>query len=443
MAALLLVLVGCGGGGSPHDSVGRGEVDGIVVDGDGGPVAGAIVSVGKRQTTSDSAGRYILTNVPADDVSVQARATIGGASYYGQNLGRVYSGETPPNVVVALYPEGQIVRLTGQVRDSEGDVLGNVVVGARPTNSGLRTSARAVTDRDGFYTLDGLAENVEYKVVASAQGYGDDSAVVTFISTADRVQDLVVKNLTNVAPEAPSGVFALALTTPGDFSSKAKGTAAGRAAAYEGVRRLRDPQRAGKKKATVKARDTASGSPIFIDLTWDDYPLDPTVRPSAFFVYRHETNQADVVTLLADPQASLFSDSDAGLAVGTSYDYQVVAASAGFRENSTVGRSAASNTASATPLDDLFFDTANTTGRTVAWTAVPGATSYTVYVYGDYPTLTSAPLANVTTSGTQITLDPTTVPSGRAYFVLVVGSRNASALTNTADTYTEIREIDL
>ncbi len=442
MTALLLLLAGCGGGGHGGGSVGRGEVTGLVVDGDGNPVRDATVAVGSRQTVSDSAGRYVLGDVAAEDVNVKAQATIAGTKYYGQNLGRVYRDESTPNVIVALYPSSQIVRLTGQVRDSGGHVLSNVVVTARPTNTGLRTGASAVTGSDGFYTLDGLAENVEYKVVASAQGYGDDSAVVTFTTTDDRSQDFVAKNLTTAAPDVPTGLFALAYTTPGDFSAKSKGTAAARSAVYEGVRRLRDPKRAARK-TTLKARDTSSGSPISIDLTWNEYPLDPAVRPNGFIVYRNETPALGNGYLLSDPQASLFSDSDVNLLVGTTYTYQLVAVSTGFAADTAVGRSAASAAVSAVPLDDLFLNDSN--GRTLSWTAVLGATSYTVYVYGDYPTVDSAtaPVATITTSGTSTTLDATAVPSGHTYYYLVVGARTADATTNSADTFTEVRSLAL
>ena len=401
----------------------------------------ATVSAGDRQTVSDSAGRYVLGDVVAEDVNVKAQATIGGAAYYGQNLGRVYRDESTPNVVVALYPSNQIVRLTGQVRDSGGHVLGNVAVTARPIAPGLRTSAIAVTGRDGFYTLDGLAENVEYKVVASALGYGDDSAVVTFVTTDALQQDFVAKNLATAAPATPTGLFAKAYTTPGDYSAKAQGTPAGRTAAYEGVRRLRDPKRAARKTAP-KARDTASGSPISIDLTWDEVPLDPAVRPNGFIVYRNETPTLDDGYLLADPQASLFSDGDGSLLVGTAYAYGLVAVSTGFDAATATGRSAVSATVSATPLDDLFLNDAN--GRTLSWNAVAGATTYTAYVYADYPTVDAAvkPVATLTTAGTSVTLDPTTTPAGHTYYYLVVGSRTADA-TNTADTYTEVRALSL
>ena len=437
MAALAL-LAGCGGGGHHDDSIGQGEVTGLVVDGNGSPVRGATVSADGHQTVSDSAGRYVLSGVSAKDLNVKAQTTVDGTGYYGQNLGRVYRDESTPNVIVALYPSSQIVRLKGQVRGSDGHILSNVTLTARPTNGGLRTSAMAVTGNDGFYTLDGLAENVEYKVVASAQGYGDDSALVTFTTTDDRQQDLVVKNLTTAAPDAPTGLFAKAYTTPGDFSAKAQGSAIKRAAAYEGVRRLRDPQRAARL-AKLKARDTSNGSPVSIDLTWNEYPLDPAVRPNGFIVYRNETPTLDNGVFLPDAQASLFSDSDVNLLVGTAYAYSLVAVSTGFDASTAVGRSAATAAVSAVPLDDLFLN--DSVGRTVSWTAVAGATTYTVYVYADYPTLTATPVSTVTTTGTRATLDATATPSGATSYYLVVGSRTADPTTNIADAYTEIRAI--
>lgn len=448
MTALLLAGCGGGGGGDHERASGNGEVTGLVVDASGNPVRGATVysSDGAyRQTLSDSAGSYVLGGLPDADLNIRASITVGGVEYRGVNLGRVFRNgdgayESTPNVNITVYPRNQLVSLFGFVADSSGHALANVRVSARPADGKVQSSASTVTGRDGTYQIDGLAQNVSYRVVASAQGFVDDSATLTIPSSPsndESRQDFTLKNVTSAAPEAPTGVFAIAFTTPFQATTRS----ASKAAVYDAIQKMRYPRLAKltATKAKVKARDTSIGDPISIDVTWDEYPTNPTVRPTGFIVYRNDpTPTLQDGFLLEDPLAVLFSDSDANLVPNTAYTYNVVAASTGFSDTSSVGRSALSSPATATPLDSLVLNAAN--GRTLSWNGVSGATTYTVYVYANYPALTSA--SNVvyqgTTNSNSLTVPASSLTTGQSYYYLVVGSRTGDA-TNTADTYSDIQ----
>lgn len=426
--AALLILAGCGGGGGKQ-GVGRGEVTGLVSDANGDPVRNATVSAGDKLTHTDEAGSYVLTGVRAEDLNVSARVSAGGVTLRGVNLARVYDGESAHSVNIAVYPENGLASLSGQIRSSGGNVLSGARVYARPTGGGVLSSAIALTDRDGFYEIQDLAKGVEYQIVASARTLGDDGVVRTIAS--DAVQDFVLKGVTDRAPLTPTGLRAVAFTTLGLETESRGVSAAKRAEAIEGVKRLRDPKRAARM-AKFKGRVTPSLNPIAVDLTWDEYDLNPTVRPTGFIVYRNEVPAVDNGTLLLDPLASLYSDADADLAVGVPYVYTMKAVSTGYGSDSNAGRSDPSAAVSATPLNDLFLNDA--VGRTVSWTSVANVAQYTVYVYRDYPTLNSAAnlVATVDTTGTFVSVDSVTTGN---YYYLVVG-RNADG---TAETYSEIK----
>ena len=431
--AALFVLVGCGGGGGGNDGArtGRGEVTGIVFDADGQPVRGATVTAGDRSTTTNEAGGYVLTGVRAEDFNVRARASFGGLVLRGTTLGRIYRDESTPSVNIAVYPEGVLTSLTGQIRDSQGRVLSGVRVVARPTEGGILSSAVALTDRNGFYELQDLAVEFEYQIAASARGIGDDSVLKTIPADPrndDRIQDLVLRAVTTASPLAPTGVFARAYTTLLiDTQSRGPGDAK-RAAAIEGVKRLRHPRR-GVKVAT---RDTDAGNPISVDLTWDDYDLNPAVRPTGFIVYRNQVPTTDNGFLLLDPLASLFSDADVDLVPNVGYTYTLKALSTGHGLDTNVGRSELSAAATTTPLTELILDAPS--NGTLSWQGVAGASNYTVYVYREYPTVNTAGnvATTLTTSGNAVTVNG--LVRGTTYSYLVVGAR----ADDTAETYSEI-----
>lgn len=412
-ALLALVLAGCGGGGG---STARGEVSGVVFDIDGKPVRGARVFVdngGHRETFTDSAGAYVLTGVAAKDLLVKARTIADGTTFVGQNLARVFGNERDLSVNITLVAENSQARLVGQVTDGTGRVVRDLRVVIRPTDDKTLSSASALTDRDGFYSIDGLMRGVEYRVLANGLGYGEDSRVLT-ISSREARQDLTLGAPSNPNLAPPQNLDAVAYTTPGDITTRSLR----QKHAYESIKRLLDPDRAARlaKRKTV-ARDTASGRPIEVDLFWDDYTTIDTV---GFGIYRRlGSGGADTPFFLQDPLAVYFADGDAVIRENTTYSYAITAINSSFDDNPDQGESAFSNRVSVTPLGDLRG--IQFAGTTVSWQGVAGADDYTVFAYNEYPGIGVLPIngsSGQTTTGTSLS-----VPNATAY-VVVVGERS-------------------
>lgn len=415
MAALF--LIGCGGGGGGSQA--RGEVSGVVFDADGNPVRGARVYVdsgGDRETFTDSAGAYVLRDVTAKDLLVKARATAdGGAVFVGQNLARVFRNERDLSVNITLVNENAQARLVGQVTSGTGRVVRGLRVVVRPTDGTTLSSSSTLTDSDGFYTIDGLIRGVEYRVLANAQGYGEDTRVVT-ISGREGRQDLTLGSATGGVLDPPENLDAVAYTTPGDITTRSLR----QNTAYESIKQILDPTRAARlAKRKAAGRDTPLGRPIEVDLFWDDYTAVDTV---GYGVYRRiGTNGDDTTFFLQDPLASYFADADGTLQVGTEYSYAITAIGSNFEDDPDEGESAFSNRISTTPLGDLTLRSRE--GATVRWNAVSGATNYTVFVYDQYPGLGVTPINGAngqTTTDTSLNLASL---GGGTYYYIVVGER--------------------
>ncbi|RYG23390.1 carboxypeptidase regulatory-like domain-containing protein [bacterium] len=413
MAALL--LVGCGGGGGSN--VGRGEVSGVVFDADGKPVRGATVFVdadGHRETETDSAGTYVLRGVAAKDVLVRAETPDG--QFVGQNLARVFTNERDLSVNIALYRSNNLARIVGQVTDGSGNVQRGLRVFARPTDDSILSSSSAVTDNDGFYVIDRLARGVEYRVLATAPNRGEDTRLLT--PTAREVQqNLVLGTASNPDLTAPTGLDAIAYTTPGQDTFRS--TKLNRA--FEAVKRQLDPTRAARMAKRPTTKDTALGRPIEVDLFWDEYTK---VDTYGFGVYRRALpSTVDISTFLHDPLAQYFADGDELLQPNVEYSYAITAISTTFNEGTGQGQSPLSNRISVVPLSDLLLQ--SPTGQTVRWTPVAGAAKYQMFVYEEYPDVgilpihTSAELSGAASSYAV----PGTLTPGRTYYYVVVGSR--------------------
>ena len=187
IAALLMLsmaagapLVGAGDGPAtkpPAAPTGGGTVSGIVVDGDGKPLAGAIVEVYRPDTkkpfttTSDAKGFYAVRNLPPGPAAVTIRAK-----------GRISEQKevTVPATGLAVV-DGKLlpgVRFAGKVKSTRDEPVGDVEVmavedrgsgddgviawfGRRDFGESTRTRA------DGTFELDGLAPGSRYKLKLS------------------------------------------------------------------------------------------------------------------------------------------------------------------------------------------------------------------------------------------------------------------------------------
>ncbi len=125
------------------------NVSGTVVDSSTGqPIAGVFVTVedAGSSTTTDAAGRYLLSDIPQ-----------------GAALSFAADGYTPIETTVddraTLDAKLVFSRVTGAVRDGEGQPVGNALVRGG--------EATAVTRNDGTFTLDGAEGVSEVRISAS------------------------------------------------------------------------------------------------------------------------------------------------------------------------------------------------------------------------------------------------------------------------------------
>lgn len=418
MAALL--LAGCGGGGG---SAQKGEISGVVFDGDGKPVKGATVYVdagGHRETETDSAGTYVLRDVAAKDLIVRAQTPDG--NFLGQNLSRVFTNERDISVNITLYPSTSLARVVGQVTNASGRVQQGLRVFARPTDGSILSSASALTDADGFYEIDRLVQGVEYRIVANAPGRGEDSRLLTF-ATRETRQNLVLGTASNPDLAAPANLDAISYTSPGQDTFRSAGISADQASkAMEAIKQQIDPKRAARLAKKAATRDTSLGRPIEVDLFWDEYGI---VDTYGFGIYRRALpSTVDTSTFLHDPLAAYYADGDGLLQPGVQYSYGITAISSSFDEGTGEGQSPLSTRITVTPLEDLLL--LPNVGQTVNWSTVAGAGKYKVYVYSSYPDVgvpTLETSSDLSGSATSYTIAASLTP-GRRYFYVVVASRS-------------------
>ena len=429
-AVALLFVLGCGGGGGDHNggNNARGEVSGVVFDGNGQPVRGATVFVdqgGTRETVTDSLGAYVLRDVVAEDLLVGAQTPDG--AYVGQNLARVYEGERDVSVNIALYSSGSLARIVGRVTNGQGRAVGGLRVFARPTNTAVLSSASALTDGNGNYTIDRLARNVEYRLLTNDLGKGEGTTVLT-PSVRETRQDLVLGTASNPNLAAPAGLYAIAYTTTGAETTSRSVDAGRQARAMEAVKRVLDPKRTARLARKTGTRNTTFlNEPISIDLFWNEYTATDTY---GFGIYRSlGTGAAANQTFLHDPLAAYFDDGDEALVDGNAYTYRITAISSSYDENSGTGESSFSNATTVTPLSELLLGTPS--GQTVSWQAVSGAAAYTVFAYDRYPDLGVQPISTTKTTTTSLTI-PGNLSSGARYYYVVVATRYVTGSTTDA-----------
>jgi hypothetical protein len=384
---LLLVFANCGG-----KETNRGSIAGTVTDINGDPVVGARVWVeGVRETFTNMNGTYLLTDVPEGFKNVRARARINNQDWTGVALAQVFADDTTRNANILLCPTNSQGSIEGRVLDPTG----RPIEGARVFAGGPLTSAYAVTDRRGYYRIDGLRGGYDYPVVASSPGFLNDRKTVSVVAGQVTAVSFALQVASGVVPATPQNLDAVVWTQPRGVTRSSSPEMAN---ALEAIKRLIDPKRAQRRAIS---RVTPIGSLIEIDLTWD-YVEDS--RRLGYGIYRaRSANPASVpgnaIAFLRDPLADLFADLDLQLTPGLTYYYQVVAVGANFDPDTGAGASSPSNNASATPLAPMgtFSSpqsgaTINTPTPTLRWDRLDGAASYQVIVFEGFPEINKDPL---------------------------------------------------
>jgi len=194
LATASLVAAGCAGGG-PAAFSSRGDVSGIVFDSGGYVVPNAKVSFDAGHVAeANKAGVYVLGDLPADNVSIHAEATLGSVRYIGQSVGSVLAGERTKDVNIGIYPADKVGSLEGLVTASDGHPLSGIDVYLHPSVVGASlTNALAVTDSTGHYSFEALQANLLYSVELQTPGSTPvDRGTLILISGEHRKTTLIL-----------------------------------------------------------------------------------------------------------------------------------------------------------------------------------------------------------------------------------------------------------
>jgi len=421
---LVLWLTACGGNES-----GRGHVAGTVTDIKGDPVVEARVWIsGESETLTNTNGTFLLTNVSEGFKNVHASARISNQQWSGVALVQVFADDTTRNANILLCPENLQGSIEGFVFGPDGSRL----EGARVFAGGPLSSAMAVSDRNGYYRIDGLRGGYDYPVVASAPGFLNDKKTVTVVAGQVAQVSFALTAAGGGLPAMPSNLQAVVWTQPRGVT---RSTSPETANALEAIKRVVDPKRA---QYRAISRVTPTGSLIEVDLTWD-YVEDRTRL--GYGIYRGRTsNPASVpdnaIAFLRDPLADLFADLDLNLTPEVTYYYQVVAVGANFDPDTGAGTSSPSNNASATPLSPMSTfsspehgDTISTSTPTLRWNPLNRADTYRVILFEGFPEINRDPLwdRKATTNNSLVYTGPALQPGQTYYWVVVAFSADGNA----------------
>jgi hypothetical protein len=414
-------MVGCGGGGTNL----KGQVSGVVFDADGNVVRGATVWANgtNHETVTNSDGLYVLETVPAEDILIRTSITRDGVKFVGSNLARVFENERAKNVNIVLVRENQSASVKGIVYDNQGHALEGARVFALVGTGSIYSSSMDITGSDGSYVIRNLVPGVDYSLVASGLGYQSDTDTVNLDAGYQDTVLFTLGNALDILMPVPQNISAVAWTTPKELSRSPKALSA-----YEAIKNMIDPKRAGKKTTT---RNSLNGNWVEVDLYWDAIT---NSNLHGFGIYR--ANDAFSTTtgidFLRDPQASFYSDLDDHLLEGATYSYQVTSWNTADT-GSANEESAKSDRYTVNTLGDLELDGTSQGPLTFYWLAANGATTYTVYLFSEYPSFGIDSIWQSSgTAGTSMVYSGPSLSSGHRYYYLILGSDGVDGRTLSA-----------
>jgi Carboxypeptidase regulatory-like domain len=409
--SLAILISGCGGGGSSSPTA-VGDVSGIVLDQDGNSVRGALVFYDTaHQTLTNSAGVYVLTGVPADNIDIQAQIKQSGVTYQGENIATVANGQRTKDVNIAVYPVSQLASIQGVVTDRAGNLVTGARIFVRPNVGGtLLTSAVGITDRYGNYSIGSLKSGLSYHIQVNALGYNSDTDDINLNAGESRTINYVLSAATIQNVPAPTNLVATAFTSPLPNRSDLR-----QGSAIENMKRILNP-----KRTTKRSRITSVGGQIEVDLAWNE------INNSALLgygIYRGlDANHLKNSDFLRDPQAEFYADIDQALIEQNSYSYGITSLDTLY--DGSQGESGLSNIVSVSTLSDFsIISVVASANPTISWGAAAGASTYTVRVFDQYPGIGVSPFATSNpVSSTSTTYSGAPLASGHTYYLIVTGA---------------------
>ncbi len=489
-AAGAALLAGCGGGGNGNNGSGTGttgiigttsntgvvgttggtgvtlgnaSVIGKVTDsqGQGQPGVSVIVSGGGIGATSLSQGGYRLDGLNGGSIyTLSAAVTNAGVSYTGSTQVITQSNSLVSNANIILSDSTQQAAVAGIVTGTGGQPVAGVrvflalPVPGSSASGGNYSSLLAITDANGHYVINNVPVTASSGVVvaASAPNFANATGTLPTLQPGGVYnQNFTLAASTGQNVNTPAIFAVLSSTEPVNaFGASARqGHAAASGSVYEAIRRQVSPAwaRLAGKRGTVGKRRIAHlgalGYAVETDLGFDN----PTQPGSVLneTVYRTQgtaspvtKSDADFYDNLADPLASYFTDlsfPDSTVnptSASVQYNYALTAT------NTDGTESPLSQVFSVVPLAPLTL-TQPTPGQsssgtpTISWTQVTGVTSYFVYIYDQFPTIGSTPVAMsgaIAPPNNSITLTQPLRGGGVNYYAVVFGVTNQTESTD-------------
>ncbi len=417
-ALVVLVVIGCGGSGTPGDGStnGRGDVFGVLFDRNGSVVANARVwtnTVITRESTSNPTGTYVLEGVSGSNIIVQAEVFRNGIRYYGQNLATVTANQRESGINITLFNDRELGQLRGSITDASGNLIRGARVFAKITGGASSgTSTVALSGENGQYVLTGLGSGLTYQIQANALNYNSNTTTVSLGAGEIRNLDLQLPNAVTRPLVTPANLTAQSWTVPKNLTRSSP-----MFASIMAVKNYINPKTSQLKKTIT--RETPNGNLIEVDLFWDSMVLTHNL---GFGIYRATgAGSLQDVGFLRDPLGSFFADGDARLTPGVDYTYGVTMLDTQF--DGVTGESAMSNTVTINPLGDLtsVSISAGTRPR-FTWSPANGATSYQVLIYDEQPSTGVVPIITSPASAATSFDLASSLSSGRNYWAIVIGS---------------------
>jgi len=433
--AILLLAAGCTVSTSK-----LGVISGTVTDVEGNPVADAEVFTQDRGISSTrtlSNGTYYLPNVASGFTRIQVQAHLNGRRYTGQQVVQVFENDQNKNANIMVAPETEQGNLEGYV----SDFARRPIEGARVFAGGALSSAWAITDRTGYYKIQGLPGGFEYPLVASKPGYENSRQNAQVLSGRTTVSSFTLNFSSNRPVNPPGGLSIIAWTLPAQLMATRDSRTA---QAYEAIKQRLDTKRP-RKQVTRQLGVSA----IEIDLSWD---FEAQTSLLGYGIYRGRTEQEiqnNAIAFLRDPLTDFFADLDTALQPNVAYSYEMVSLNTDYLDNLPGSQSARSERVSAQPLGEMtvtapFPNQVMISPPVFRWRAVSHADFYQVIIYDRFPDYLVDPYypedpdnpgaSRVHAPGTSLVYTGPTLFRGRTYYFVLVaydegrGSRSISQI---------------
>ncbi|MHB9025212.1 MAG: hypothetical protein ACYC7E_13750 [Armatimonadota bacterium] len=474
--AVLLVLMGCGGGGTPvvyqeptENPALPGAIGGTLFTMDNGMLGeaqDAVVSLYEMAddpetdpalaaTRSIYRGGYHFDNVPAGDYQLTATVTTASGELTGAVSGvRVRGGLPTLMVNILLGRADNMATFTGQVYTLNGLTHVGVpaatvtaeVNGNTPTSGPRSAFFSSTADGDGNYTLILPAGALHYYIAAHS---GTSMVTASEIITGVSAGQTVTRDLQLNAAEPPvfaalqfTDYFATTLPEPGAEASqqallaRIAVTRARRASAERLNRLLELAQRT---RATAATR--AAGGFVEYDLEWTI--LSDDVGVQGFHVYRANAVAGPFTRIgsTQDPYEMYYYDTDPVLVPGAQAYYSV--------------KSYAANGVASAPMTPLLLrsmpiftvqgpdDDATIPPASVllTWTPVSMGLSYVVLIFENEPVnATVAPSQVITLPSTATSYSLASLDNGE-YWWAVAAYNNPNPEIASAGAFTPFKKV--